>query len=133
RAHGWSLRPAIHRVASILLTFHLVVLAWVFFRAASVSDAVWIITHLAHGPWLGHPEMSTFPLGILPFRGSQIRLALVLILAMELTQWAASIRGTAGRWARLPVWVRWPAYYALILCILLLGELGARTFIYFQF
>lgn len=126
-------REGLRRAVGVFITFNLVVLAWVFFRAASVSQALWILGHLGRGPWWGHPDASAFPLGILPFRASQLRLALTLILAMEAIQWAASLRGATERWLRLPEWVRWPAYYTLIVCILLLGDLGARTFIYFQF
>ena len=52
---------------------------------------------------------------------------------MWLTEWAASLRRASERWLRQPAWIRWPAYYALILCLLLIGDLGMRTFIYFQF
>lgn len=125
--------PAITRVVGVLVTFNLVALAWIFFRAKSIGEAGWIVSHLARGPWLAHPPFTDFPLGIVPYRPSQIRSALWLIVALSLTEWAASLRGAAGRWLRQPIWVRWPAYYALILCILLIGDLGTRTFIYFQF
>jgi len=47
---------------------------------------------------------------------------------------AAKLLHVAGeRWSRVPVWLRWPAYDALILLMLWMGDLGARSFIYFQF
>ena len=48
-------------------------------------------------------------------------------------QRAAARPQTIGRWAAQPAWVRWPAYYALFLAVLAVGDLGARSFIYFQF
>ena len=41
--------------------------------------------------------------------------------------------GTVARPVHPPVWVRWPAYYALAVAILWIGVLGSRSFIYFQF
>jgi D-alanyl-lipoteichoic acid acyltransferase DltB (MBOAT superfamily) len=125
--------PLFSRVASVFVTFNLVALTWIFFRASSIGEAGWILSHLGSGPWLAHPDSMDFPMGIVPYRPSQIRLALLLVLAMWLTEWAGAIRGAAEKWARQPAWVRWPAYYALIVCLLLVGDLGTRTFIYFQF
>ena len=34
---------------------------------------------------------------------------------------------------RCPVWVRWPAYYAVIFAIVFYAPIGEREFIYFQF
>ena len=133
RLLGLAAVPAVSRIAGILVTFNLVAIAWIFFRATSVGEAGWILSHLGSRPWLAYPSYTEFPLGIVPYRPSQIRLALLLILAMWLTEWAASLSGAVERWLRQPAWVRWPAYYALILCLLLIGDLGTRTFIYFQF
>jgi D-alanyl-lipoteichoic acid acyltransferase DltB (MBOAT superfamily) len=121
------------RAFSVFVTFNLVSLAWIFFRSRSIGEAGWIISHLVGRSWLAHPPFTAFPLGIVPYRPSQLRLALLLIIAMMLIEWAASLRGMTQRWQRQPVWVRWPAYYALILFLLLVGDLGTRTFIYFQF
>jgi len=41
------------RAAGILLTFHLVVLGWIYFRATSLSDAHYILGRLFMGPWAG--------------------------------------------------------------------------------
>ena len=133
RGMGLAARPVLFRAVSIFITFNLIALTWIFFRATSIREAGWILSHLGHGPWLRHPDSTAFPLGLVPFRLSQIRLALVFVLAMWLTEHAASIRGAAAKWASQPAWIRWPAYYALILCLLLVGDLGTRTFIYFQF
>jgi len=51
------------KIVHILITFVLVAIAWVFFRAASISDAVYIITHMVVGiskPFhLGPSEFTT--------------------------------------------------------------------------
>jgi alginate O-acetyltransferase complex protein AlgI len=48
-------------------------------------------------------------------------------------QWAHAGRHLAQVFDSKPRWIRWPAYYALIVTILCIGQLGARSFIYFQF
>lgn len=133
RTIGLAVHPAMSRALAVFVTFNLVAAAWIFFRASSIQDAAWIVSHLGRRPWLAFPNFSEFPMGIVPFRLSQIRLALALIMGMWLVEWAASFNQAAEKWSRQPVWVRWPAYYALIVCLLLIGDLGTRTFIYFQF
>jgi D-alanyl-lipoteichoic acid acyltransferase DltB (MBOAT superfamily) len=125
--------PGLSRAVGAFVTFNLVSLAWIFFRSSSIGQAGWIVAHLASRHWLARPPFTAFPLGIVPYRPSQLRLALFLIVAMMLIEWAGSVRGIVRQWSRQPVWVRWPAYYALILFLLLVGDLGTRTFIYFQF
>jgi hypothetical protein len=34
---------------------------------------------------------------------------------------------------RLPIWMRWAAYYVLVLAILIFGMFGLSEFIYIQF
>ena len=54
-----------------------------------------------------------------------------LIGLMEGAQWAPR-RPSAAQAAR-PAWARWPAYYALAAADRRIGDLGAKSFIYFQF
>ena len=49
-ALGLDRIPAFHRGLQVFTTFILVSLAWVFFRADSLYDAVYVITHL-HTGW----------------------------------------------------------------------------------
>jgi D-alanyl-lipoteichoic acid acyltransferase DltB (MBOAT superfamily) len=47
--HGRAAPGVIARVAGSLLTFHFVLLGWVFFRAASVSAAMTVLSQIASG------------------------------------------------------------------------------------
>lgn len=115
-----------------LLTFTLVSLAWVFFRAASVGDALLILGRIATGiaPAAGidlHPGLDTV----------QFAIALGLIAALFL----AELLGQRSPWpaalAARPRLQRWSAYYAFAVVFLLLvlwsPERNAQPFIYFQF
>ncbi len=62
-----------------------------------------------------------------------VLVAAVGVVAVELAEWrgAKTKEGTVSAWARtLPVFVRWPMYYALIAALLLLGNFIDNTIIY---
>ena len=111
----------------MLLTFHLVLVAWVFFRANTVADALHVLRYaLVDIQWRGG-------YGIGGGGAYELAIAAGAILAMEWIQFRqrrGSVRAQLGAW---PVWARWTAYYALILSILIFGKFQTRDFVYFQF
>jgi hypothetical protein len=68
-----------------------------------------------------------------PFNCHALPLMLILITFTACMESAQRGRPIALLFRRIPISVRWPAYYGLILCILWIGVLGGRSFIYFQF
>ncbi|GFO60602.1 alginate O-acetyltransferase [Geomonas silvestris] len=104
----------------VLVTFHLVSFAWIFFRAATLEDALYVVRHLASGPgglWSG-------------FLLAQGRFdPLVLVLCLGLLLWC---KKSELQLSRMPTALRWAVYYALVLAIFLF-QVPASTFIYFQF
>lgn len=118
---------AVVKVLKITLTFHLVTFAWIFFRANSLGDAIYIVTHLFHG------LSPAFALS-----GMKVSMPIfVLCLFLWIGVWVASIfEERAGSvhcaFARLR-WLRWPSYYMLIFSILFLAANRTVEFIYFQF
>jgi alginate O-acetyltransferase complex protein AlgI len=104
------------RVALTVLTFHLITLTWIFFRAASVSlafDYVAGILQLTH----------LSAVGFLPF------IVGAAVLAIDVPQNAS---GDHVIFLRAPWWVQSPAYATASLAMLLYG--GKEVpFIYFQF
>jgi alginate O-acetyltransferase complex protein AlgI len=130
--------PALARYTAILhalrvvFTFVLVSLGWVFFRTTTVADATWVLTHLAHGPLLGRPPEPDVGINLSPFKETNVAIALCLIVFLLVSEWAMA-NLPPERAARAPLWLRWGAYYALVVSILWIGVLGSRSFIYFQF
>lgn len=111
----------------ILLTFHLILLSWVFFRATSIDQALLILQKV----WNGLPAIP----GILahyPFTADHITGAalILLLLGIELIE---ERRPAAERLASMPRPVRWIIYYAVIFAILVLGCWQGAEFIYMQF
>lgn len=114
-------KPLLKRAALMLLTFHLVCLAWIFFRAESLADGL-LITQKIFASALA--LQLSGPVTMQPFQW------IALLLAVE---WFA--RNTPHGLARipLPTPVRWGLYYGLAMVILFATPLSYVPFIYFQF
>lgn len=123
----------ITRVLRISLTFAVVCIAWVFFRADSIADAYTYLTAMTRGwtnlqlyalDWIT-AERSTGGLGI-PY-------ALTLIAFLYIAETFARDGNFPSAILRQSTPIRWTWYIATALAIMNLGTLNERPFIYFQF
>jgi alginate O-acetyltransferase complex protein AlgI len=125
--------PRLHSSFKTLLTFSLVSLAWIFFRAQSISDAIYVLSHLMTGlQEIFKPGvlMNTAPWDSLRFEWIT---GLVSIGVLVLVEWEERHGSIVETISTKPIWIRWPAYYFILLSILLFGHFGTKQFIYFQF
>lgn len=111
---------------AVLVTFHLVVLAWVFFRAESIGDATYILSNmLTHFQF----RLSGYGIGLGVVTTALLGASILLMESADFLRrrpWFALIQQ--------PLWVRWSAYYVVVVAIMLLGEFQSQAqFIYFQF
>jgi D-alanyl-lipoteichoic acid acyltransferase DltB (MBOAT superfamily) len=114
-------------VARGLLTFHLILVTWVFFRAASVADALTILSRmLASGTRLPVLVLTRMLTG-------EISLFVVLIAVLIVVEWLDERRPVWDRLEATPVHVRWAAYYAMLLCLVVFGAWSFQQFVYMQF
>jgi D-alanyl-lipoteichoic acid acyltransferase DltB (MBOAT superfamily) len=117
--------PVLHHSIRILITFHLVLLAWVFFRATSLADAATILRSIV--TWRGG---AAAPLAMVGGR-TFIVFSIGVLAAVECLQVRYPIRKLLAEQSAL---VRWPTYATAVVGLLLLGEFASRQqFIYFQF
>jgi alginate O-acetyltransferase complex protein AlgI len=116
----------LRRGVAVLVTFHLVLVAWVFFRAGSLADAFYVLGSM----WNPSVSGAAIPAA---FDGWQLRLSFLFVAVLLLVHVAQSVPAMARGWRNAPRYVRWGIDYALILGIVLFGEFGAQEFIYFQF
>jgi len=123
----WSTAQSIFRWA---FTFLLVNLAWVFFRAGSVSDAFYIISHLYQG-W-GDIDVNHLFHG-LGFGVSYLKVSFAAIAILVFFDLVDSKESVWGLLSRQPWYIRWFVYYALLSGILFYGVFEQSEFIYFQF
>jgi D-alanyl-lipoteichoic acid acyltransferase DltB (MBOAT superfamily) len=115
------------RIMRVLLTFHLILFSWIFFRAQSVDQAILIIRKI----WSALPGMPAL-VSQYPFTREQLFgvVMITLLLAIEILDERHSIW---ERLSRTPVALRWTVYYAVIFSLLILGRWQAKEFIYMQF
>jgi D-alanyl-lipoteichoic acid acyltransferase DltB (MBOAT superfamily) len=117
-----------------LVTFLVVNVAWIFFRASNIQDALYILTHLGEG-WATvlHAEgLTTISrhVNISPMKLAMAGGGVVLLTAVELLQ---RNRPISDFFDSLPAWVLWGAYVGLPLAILNFGVTEELPFVYFQF
>jgi alginate O-acetyltransferase complex protein AlgI len=114
-------------VLRAFITFHLIAIAWVFFRAKSIGDAVLIlkkvVTRLPDLPGL----VPRYPFT------SEHYLGFGLILLLLIVEIVDERRPILQRLQLAPVWLRWGVSYAAIFALLVLGRWQAKEFIYMQF
>ena len=111
----------------IFLTFHLVLVSWVFFRAESVPQAWTVLTKISNS------------LGMLPtllpsynWNGT-FWTAVALIGVLVLVELLDEFRSMWGWLGARPIALRWSFYYAVLGCLLVLGNWGVSQFVYMQF
>lgn len=133
--------PFLPALARTVLTFHLVTLAWIFFRADTTHTAIYLITNiftgmasavstgLAAGPVSFAKSIFSFS-SIETIKIVIALISLAILAAVELINTRFSLRNA---FLRSPIWLRWPAYYSLFFWIIVFGEFGDKNFIYFQF
>jgi len=133
-ALGLTKVPKLLALLQTLITFFLAAMAWVFFRAKTISDAFYIIKYSFVGFGESIHKFLHHQLNLHEgMRGFDFRLGILAILLMEtlhilqnkvnLTQWLMS----------RPILVRWSIYYGAVLLILWFGVYENKKFIYFQF
>lgn len=117
----------------IVITFHLVCLAWVFFRAASIRDAWYVLTHAFSGPF----RISDLKLEveILSESGSMVQ-ELAVALGMGALVLLLSVVGRQrflDHLAGKPIWFRAPVYYLGLMALLIFGLFTKHDFAYVRF
>jgi hypothetical protein len=117
-----------------------VCIAWIFFRAASVADGWYVLTHLLSGVGeyvfavlenlrhLAQHRELTEPILL----GKTLPRFVLLMVSVAVFFTASLLRGRVRIQHRSAL-IRWPAYYFLIAVIALLSVHDGTGFVYFQF
>ena len=116
----------------MLVTFLLSTLAWVFFKAASLSSALAVLRGMVSGPLLVRPILANTGLD----RGECL-VALLCLAALLAVDLLSLRRRVCERFLTLPRPLRWVLVLALLLTVAVFGVYGtgydAQDFIYFKF
>ncbi|MFT6127208.1 MAG: D-alanyl-lipoteichoic acid acyltransferase DltB (MBOAT superfamily) [Flavobacteriaceae bacterium] len=116
-----SVLPNFKEFSEMLITFFLTVIAWIFFRSNSISEAMDYIYKLFDITFLSIPEIRpTF--------------LFVLLFVFIIIEWAGrrNLFAIEKMWFRYPRPVRLFMYYLIVMIIFLYGG-KEQEFIYFQF
>jgi D-alanyl-lipoteichoic acid acyltransferase DltB (MBOAT superfamily) len=133
RKSGLSKRGKLFRIIQVITTFLLVLFAWIFFRAASVSQALIITRNLFHG-WsfrLIIPAIKSLTMHGLT--EADLFIAFASIALLVFIDILSEKKEILIRIAEKPLLLRWGIYYLLIISILVFGVFENRQFIYLQF
>jgi D-alanyl-lipoteichoic acid acyltransferase DltB (MBOAT superfamily) len=136
RARNIQLLPDKSKLAIIirvLCTFAFITLTWVFFRANSFADTLYILQHLFDFSWQGN-IMAPFEQGLLGIE-TEFYLSFALIAFLLLGDAFEARYGLERGLAKTPAVLRWGWYYAAAAAVIFSGiyGAGAQQFIYFQF
>ncbi len=136
---GLARYPAVLAAWQTGVVFVLVTVGWVFFRATSLGDAWYVLTHLGAGlggqlaAVVAREPAAQRDLLFLGFEPSRLVIATTAVLALLV---AERLKGNGPLRARLASGatpLRWAAYAGAVLTIMTLGVFQSAKFIYFQF
>jgi D-alanyl-lipoteichoic acid acyltransferase DltB (MBOAT superfamily) len=126
-ATGITRFKRLHALIQMSITFVLVTIAWVFFRASSIGSAFYVLKHLIpRGGFSGSVLIAAgIPRANTPF-------IMLFVVVMFVVEWfMAHLSRTPALWRSRAT--RFAAYYAVAYSIIFFGVFGHTDFIYFQF
>jgi len=120
----------LYDLIQVLVTFTLVMLAWIFFRASNIGDAAYMLQQIPSAVAdIYHGLAGDMPLETRTIWG----LAFAVIAVLELVHLVQRKNNVLSLINGRPIYLRWAVYYAVIIVIIFLGVFDNRQFIYFQF
>lgn len=130
--------PRVRVALQMVTTFLLTLFAWIFFRAATLSEALFVIRRIVQDIPVSVGRLTNAAalkdmlasLGLGKTQSIGLCIALVIMLGVHIIEEQRSVPELLSRTSS---WVRWLLYYALILFIIFFAFLGEEAFIYFRF
>ncbi len=113
--------PSASEVISVAVTFSMTLVAWVFFRADSLSQAFSYLYGIVSTPWVSGAITQTYAW------------PLALCGVLFIVEWFQRMQPHGFQMNGWPVALRWVAYCAVITIMIGVGKSGHQPFIYFQF
>ena len=114
-----SILPSVKEIIQIVFTFAITTLAWIFFRAESVTEAIFYIGKMLNYSNFGMPKVDLKPF--------------LFILILVGVEWFQRKKPHGLEISAIQNWTtRWIIYFLVFLIILFFGA-SSDSFIYFQF
>ncbi len=115
-----------------IVTFVIAMLAWVFFRAETFSDACYVLVHMWDG-MLSPAVYVTKGLADFGMGAAEVMSLLVPFALLLIYDRVALFGDPIKKIRKLKKPVRWLIYYGFIFLVLMLASFNAQEFVYFQF
>ncbi len=113
--------PSFRELLSMLGTFSMVLLSWIFFKSETLGDAFRYIGRIVTHLYLAEsPIKPYFPM-------------LLVSIIMLLLEWVQRKKDFVLQIADLPIILRWVVYYGAVLTVFLYGVFNVNQFIYLDF
>lgn len=124
---------SLRKLLDVLIIFHLVTFAWIFFRANSLQNAQILIESMFNFSMLREQiGFSDFALTV--FSSYEIKISLFFIILMEIISYLSRKAKILQFYSKIPVFVKGFSYLIFIYMILQFGVFhNPQKFIYFQF
>ena len=133
---GLTRLPALKNAIQTIITFALVLIGWIFFRAENIAQAWVMISHLGTGFGdLFHFHFSAFLKALRGYGFGQPKhvVTYIMMALMETVQYFQAKKGTFYFFEDKPNYIRF-AWCDLLVCLIwFFGFFGETVFIYFQF
>ncbi len=115
-----------------MVTFAIAMLAWVFFRAETVSDAFYVLHHMWDGMTspVAYIRKGLMDLGIGKSEIVSLAMPMIMLLMYDFMSLYKDPIQTLRKVSRP---IRWVIYYGFIFLVLMLASFNAQEFVYFQF
>ena len=136
----------IYTSLTLILTFAFINFTFIFFRANTISDAIYIVSHLftGVGTFFTHLATYTISLDIVGINETiqaifynqppgSVFSAVALIGFLEAIHFIQRYGSIRQMLSKKPAWFRWCVYYAFAIVLLVFGKFNEQEFIYFQF
>lgn len=119
-----KMMPGLGDFLRILLTFGLTMLAWIFFRAENISQAINMISEIFSSSLFLNPD----------YISGNALILLIIITVFVVIEWFGregqhAIADTVKKWS---IFFRW-GFYFVIITLLFVFSGDEQEFIYFQF
>jgi D-alanyl-lipoteichoic acid acyltransferase DltB (MBOAT superfamily) len=127
-------KNAFFKSLGVVLTFLLVCFAWIFFRANTTSDAIFIARNILSDTNLYSIQYFFDTINSLGLQLLEIILGVMAIGFLLVKEYFAGTESVPSMMAKTPAAVRWGWYLILAMAIASTGVfVSGATFIYFQF
>ncbi len=122
-------------IIAIATNFFLVSFAWIFFRANSVQNALFIAKRIFTGipeliQKLAHHQSIVESIGL---SVKEFAFSIFLIILMETVHYFQNKTNISQFFLSQPLVIRWAVYSVLLFMIVIFGVFEEKQFIYFQF